>query len=189
MLYALRGTPFVFQGEELGPARRRDPAGPRRRRRRPRPRAGADPVAAAVGGRARARASRPATPWLPIVADAEQLCVEARRRIRGRTLHFTRRLLALRATTPALQGGSQRALDTGPELFCFLRELGDERLLVALNFGSRRARVRLGGGRGRRPAVDSPRARARRPGPGEARTRAGRRPVAEDLTRAAHTLL
>ena len=59
------------------------------------------------------------------------------------TLSFTRRLLALRASTPALQGGSQRALPAGQDVFCYLRELDEERLLVALNFSSRRVRVKL----------------------------------------------
>ena len=50
MLYALRGTPFVYQGEELCLPDAEIPRGPGRRRRRPRPRARADPVGAAVGG-------------------------------------------------------------------------------------------------------------------------------------------
>ena len=71
MLYTLRGTPFIYQGEELGLPDARDPAGPRRRRRRPRPRARADPVDAARrtrlhAGRAvaavRARTPRRSTP-------------------------------------------------------------------------------------------------------------------------------
>ena len=61
MLYALRGTPFVYQGEELGLPDADDPARARRRRRRPRPRARADAVAAAVGGRAGRRLHAPAS--------------------------------------------------------------------------------------------------------------------------------
>ena len=136
----LRGTPFIFQGQELGLADAEIP-----------PEEvldvdGRDPERAPIPWLRPSRFGAGAgfstgAPWLPIVAGAEQLCVEAQQADPDSTLHFTRRLLALRATRPALQGGSQRALDTGPELFCYLRELGDERLLVALNFGSRRVPV------------------------------------------------
>ena len=44
LLLGLRGTPFLYAGEELGPARRRDPARPGRRPGRPRRLPGPDPV-------------------------------------------------------------------------------------------------------------------------------------------------
>ena len=113
MLYALRGTPFVYQGEELGPARRRDPARPRGRRRRPRPRAGAHPVAAAVGGRTRGRVHDRRA----VAADRGRRRALVRRAPGRRSpfpLAFVRRLAELRATLPVLQGGAQTTSMPGP---------------------------------------------------------------------------
>ncbi|MGA2927110.1 MAG: alpha-amylase family glycosyl hydrolase [Solirubrobacteraceae bacterium] len=135
LVVALRGTPFLFQGQELGlpdaviaPERVLDVDG-------------RDPVRAPIPWRRPSRAGTGAgfstgAPWLPLVAPAEQLCVEAQHDDPGSTLHFTRRLLALRATRPALQAGSQQQLRSAADSFCFLRELDGERLLVALNFSS-----------------------------------------------------
>ena len=55
MLLALRGTAFVYEGQELGLPDARGAAGGRRRCGRPRPRAGARPLGAALGRRARGR--------------------------------------------------------------------------------------------------------------------------------------
>jgi glycosidase len=49
-------------------------------------------------------------------------------------LSLVRRLAALRAETPALQGGAQRMLDAGPDVLAWERTGGGERLLVAVNF-------------------------------------------------------
>ena len=70
------------------------------------------------------------------MADADRLCVETQDADLGSTLAFSRALLALRARIDALQGGAQRSVDAAPGLFCFVREDGGERLLVALNFTS-----------------------------------------------------
>jgi len=144
LVVTLKGTPFIFQGEELGlpdaevPPDRvvdvdgRDPERAPIPWRRP---SSAGPGAGFTTGE----------PWLPIVAGAERLCVEAQRDDPDSTLSFARRLLALRADRPALQGGSQRPLDAATDVFSFLREAGGrgERLLVALNFSSRRVRARV----------------------------------------------
>jgi glycosidase len=61
-------------------------------------------------------------------------------------LSLTRRLLALRRDSPALAHGGYRPLDwpgVSEDCYLLLRANGDERLLVALNFGETPARVRL----------------------------------------------
>ena len=63
-------------------------------------------MAAAVPGQ-RAPASPPGEPWLPVVADAECLCVEAQEKDPASTLAFVRSLLWLRAREPTLQSGTQ----------------------------------------------------------------------------------
>ena len=68
MLYALRGTPFLYQGEELGLPDAEIPPDRRRRRRRARPRARADPV----GPPGPAAGFTTGEPWLPFVDEAER---------------------------------------------------------------------------------------------------------------------
>jgi len=130
ILYALRGTPFLYQGEELGLP---DAAIPPDR-------------VVDVDGRDPQRAPMPwrpgpgagftrGEPWLPLVAEAERLNVERQASDPASMLSFVRRLAALRAETPALQAGAQRTLDAGPDVLAWERTGGGERLLVAVNFG------------------------------------------------------
>jgi alpha-glucosidase len=134
MICALRGTPFVYYGQELGlpdagiPPDRvvdidgRDPERAPMPWRRP---SEAGPGAGFTTGE----------PWLPVVADAERLCVEAQQPDPSSTLSFVRRLIWLRASEPALQSGTQRAADSAPEVFAFERH-GEQHFLIALNFTS-----------------------------------------------------
>jgi alpha-glucosidase len=152
MLYALRGTPFVFQGEELGlpdaeiPTERVVDVDGRDPERAPipwRPPSVAGPGAGFTTGE----------PWLPVVADAERLCVERQAADPRSTLALFRRLAALRASTPALQTGTQRMLEAGAGVLAWLREDGDERLLAAVNFGAQPAKVELPGEAGANEAT------------------------------------
>jgi alpha-glucosidase len=152
MLYALRGTPFVYQGEELAlpdadiPRERvvdvdgRDPA------RAPipwQPPSTAGPGAGFTTGE----------PWLPLIADAERLCVERQAADPRSTLALVRRLAALRAATPALQTGSQRTVDAGPDVLAWVREDDDDRLLAAVNFAATATPVSLPAGAGLRATL------------------------------------
>src|SRR3954469_15438320 len=135
MLYALRGTPFVYQGQELGlpdaeipPERVVDVDG-RDPERAPIPWAPPSRAAAGAG-------STTGEPWLPLVAGAETLNAERQSADRDSTLALTRRLAARRRDTPALQTGAQRTVDLGAEVLAWVREEGSERLLCAVNFGT-----------------------------------------------------
>jgi alpha-glucosidase len=142
LVCTLRGTPFLFQGEELGlpdaevlPGRIVDVAG-RDPERAPipwRPISAAGPGAGFTTG----------TPWLPLVADAEHLNVASQLLDPSSTLTFVRSMIALRAREPALHAGSQRTVAGPPSLLCFLRE-HDARVLVALNFSSLPVALALG---------------------------------------------
>jgi alpha-glucosidase len=141
MLYALRGTPFVYQGEELSlpdadipPDRVVDIDG-RDPERAPIP--WRPPSAAGPGA-----GFTTAEPWLPVVADAERLCVERQAADPRSTLSLVRRLAALRAHTPALQGGAQRTVEAGSDIFAWLREGEGDRLLAAMNFATTPAPLR-----------------------------------------------
>jgi alpha-glucosidase len=135
MLYALRGTPFVYQGEELGlpdadiPRERVVDVDGRDPERAPipwQPPSTAGPGAGFTTGE----------PWLPPIADAERLCVERQVADPRSTLSLVRRLAALRAATSALQTGTQRTLDAGPDVLAWVREDDDDRLLAAVNFAA-----------------------------------------------------
>jgi alpha-glucosidase len=135
MLYTLRGTPFVYQGEELGlldaeipPERVVDVDG-------------RDPERAPMPWRPPSEAGEgagftTAKPWLPLVADAESLCVERQAADPRSTLTLVRRLAAVRARTPALQSGAQRTVEAGSDVFAWLREGDGERLLAVMNFAT-----------------------------------------------------
>jgi alpha-glucosidase len=132
LLYALRGTPFVYQGEELGlpdaeipPERVVDVDG-RELVRAPlpwRPPAAAGPAAGFSSGE----------PWLPVVGEAERLNVETQAADPDSTLTLVRRLAALRRDTPALQSGTQRMLDADGDVVAWVREGDGDRLLAAVN--------------------------------------------------------
>jgi alpha-glucosidase len=79
-------------------------------------------------------------PWLPITGEAERLSVASQEGDPSSTLQLVRRILALRAREPALQGGDQRWLDAAPSVLCYAR---DRRFLIALNFTSERVPLRL----------------------------------------------
>ncbi|MDY0060624.1 MAG: alpha-amylase family glycosyl hydrolase [Myxococcota bacterium] len=157
MLLTLRGTPFLYYGEEIGLRSHRvpkdrlvDPPGKRYW-----------PV---YGGRDVARTpmqweAKPgggfstAEPWLPFPADAQQITVEAQQRDPGSLLALYRALIRLRKAHPALQLGSFTALPgAGSWGMAYRREVPGQRLLVVLNLGRLRRRYALsqaGAGRAR----------------------------------------
>jgi alpha-glucosidase len=129
LMLTLRGTPFLYQGEELGLT---DAAVP--------PEAIVD-----VDGRDPERAPVPWQPgpgagftagraWLPLHPDADRLAVTVQEGDPASSLELYRTLLALRRRTPALQHGSYRSVHSAPDVFGYVREHEGERLLVALNF-------------------------------------------------------
>ncbi|SDX90808.1 alpha-glucosidase [Modestobacter sp. DSM 44400] len=133
LLTALRGTPFLYQGDELGlpdavvpPDRVVDVDGrdPERAPLPWRPPSVAGPGAGFSTGE----------PWLPVVEDAEQLCVQRQAADPRSMLSLVRRLAALRAASPTLQSGGQQVLDAGPGVLAWLRTGDGERLLAAVNF-------------------------------------------------------
>ncbi|RFU19571.1 alpha-amylase family glycosyl hydrolase [Geodermatophilus marinus] len=143
VLTALRGTPFLFQGDELGlpdaeipPERVVDVDGrdPERAPLPWRPPSVAGPGAGFTTG----------TPWLPLVREAEALCVETQARDPRSTLSLSRRLGQLRADSATLQVGDQHLLDAGPDVLAWLRTHGTERLLAAVNFATEPRRLRAG---------------------------------------------
>ena len=130
MLLTLRGTPFLYAGEELGledaevPVERVVDPGGRDGCRAPLPWTAGDGY------------GWPADPWLPWPPDPAARSVEAQRADPDSMLHLCRAALALRRASPALRLGTLELLDDVPDgVLAYERAHGDDRRLVWLSFG------------------------------------------------------
>ncbi|MCS6907327.1 MAG: alpha-glucosidase [Anaerolineales bacterium] len=139
MLLTLRGTPFLYQGEEIGmrdgkvaysqiqdpPGKRyypfykgRDPA------RTPIPWDGSPGGGFTTG-----------TPWLPLNPDYRRINVAAQREDPSSVLSFYRKLIWLRKRSLALRRGAFEPLQKRPRNgWIYLRRTEAQTVLVALNF-------------------------------------------------------
>ncbi len=145
MLLTLRGTPFLYYGEELGMADGPIPPG------RVVDVAGRDPERTPMQWDPSPGAGfTTGDPWLPINPEARLINAAAQRADPTSLLALHRELIAIRRGSAALRRGSYRSLDGAPDdVFAYVREAGSERWLVALNFSDRMASLRLPGLRGR----------------------------------------
>lgn len=140
LLLTLRGTPTLYQGDEIGigevvipPDRVRDP----QELRQP-----------GLGlGRDRSRTPMPwddapfagfspREPWLPLNPDWRTRNVAAQAGDPTSLLSFYRTLLALRRAEPALAVGGLELVEAEPDVLAYLRRSGADRLLVVLNFSA-----------------------------------------------------
>jgi alpha-glucosidase len=146
LLLSLRGTPFLYYGEEIG---MRNVPIPEERLCDPlawtlHPKLSRDPERTPMQWEAGPGAGFSAgEPWLPIAADADARNVAAQRGDPRSLLHLYRELLALRRAHPALHAGDFRRLASDPAVLAFERRAGSERALVALNFAGGRRKVRF----------------------------------------------
>jgi oligo-1,6-glucosidase/alpha-glucosidase len=140
LLLTLRGTPTLYQGDELGigevpiaPDRVRDP----RELRQPGIGLGRDPSRTPIpwdGSDNAGFSTR--EPWLPLNPDWRNRNVAAQEADPRSMLHLTRALLLLRRAEPALSVGEYRALACGRNLLAYERRYADSRLVIALNLGA-----------------------------------------------------
>jgi alpha-glucosidase len=136
-MLGLRGTIFLYQGEELGLPDSKlateaevDVDG-RDRARTPIPWAAptsAGPGAGFTSGR----------PWLPIGDTAERLNVESQAGDEGSMLELYRRLIRIRAASPALRSGTYHELFADERLLVFERQASEDAVVVAVNFSTER---------------------------------------------------
>jgi len=137
MLVSLRGTAFLYQGEELGLPQARVPYDRL-----------VDPEAIAnwpeTLGRDGTRTPHPwdancpdagwsSDAWLPVDDAHVKLNVEAQEADDESCLHATRRLLALRKTLPSLVTGTIEFVDTNEPILAYVREKAGERILCVMN--------------------------------------------------------
>lgn len=146
MLLTLRGTPTFYYGDEIGlengvipPEKIQDPQGINLGAERSRdfcrtpmqwdasPNAGFSTV----------------EPWLPVTDDYATRNVAVQAQDPASMLTFYKHLFALRRASPALHGGSYQPLDVPGNVYAYLRQAGDERKLVVLNFAGEAANVPL----------------------------------------------
>jgi alpha-glucosidase len=134
LLLTLRGTPFVYQGEELGLVdavmsgeQAVDPGG-RDGCRAPIPWT-VDPPHGWAGGT-----------WAPFAPDPGRYAVEAERADEGSFAHLYRRLLRLRRESAALRSGSLELLEAPEGVLAYIRSVEGDDTVVAVNFSAREVR-------------------------------------------------
>jgi alpha-glucosidase len=143
LLTCLRGTVFLYQGEELGlpkanvPYHRlQDPEGrifwpdyeSRDNARTPFPWASDRPQGGFSGG-------QDIEPWLPVEPAHLTRALDRQEADPDSVLSFTRRFLDWRKEHPALIDGSIRFVDAPEPLLVFVRETDEERIVCAFNLG------------------------------------------------------
>lgn len=148
MLLTLRGTPFLYMGEELGMLNgqirrheRLDPVGVRYWPFHPGRDIARTPMqwsSASFAGFSTAR------PWLPVHPGYLGANAQVQDTDPASLLNWYRRLIWLRKKTPALCLGDYAPIASVPTgVFGYTRTLGQQRVLVALNFTPRRQHVSL----------------------------------------------
>jgi alpha-glucosidase len=158
LLLGLRGTPFLYYGEEIAmvdvpipneeivdpPARLASPEFPWWNRDQCR-----TPMAWANG---RGAGFTTGQPWIRIGEDAGRRNVDAQEEDPDSVLSAYRRLLAVRRMVPALRRGTFASLDVeAPDVFAWRRVARDSAAVVVVNFALAERRISLPAGAASRP--------------------------------------
>jgi alpha-glucosidase len=148
LLLTLKGTPFIYYGEELGmrngniPKKMlHDPVGIKYWPFHP----GRDPERTPMqwSGAPNAGFSA-APPWLPVNADYETVNVETELNDRNSILNLYKDLIALRKNHPALERGEWvPVIEAKDDIIAYRRVHENEDLLVVLNFSNAARKARL----------------------------------------------
>ncbi|HEY8516480.1 MAG TPA: alpha-glucosidase [Candidatus Binatia bacterium] len=164
LVLTLRGTPFLYYGEEIGML---DVKIPRSRLQDPLGKAywplpvGRDPARTPMqwSGEPHAGFST-VEPWLPVHPEFAEINVARAESDPGSLLHWYRNLIRLRREEPVLRRGTLRRLAQGSSVLGYVREHEGERVAVLLNFESKPRQAALPTGATWRVLMAS----ARRPG-------------------------
>jgi alpha-glucosidase len=149
MLLTLRGTPFLYYGEEIGMRngpipedRVQDPIA-----RTLHPAVGRDPARTPMQWDPDPDAGfTQGEPWLPIGPDADRRNVTLQERDRSSLLWLYRELIALRRRIPALHRGRYETIDSVDGVLAYERRWGESVARVALNFSEEPREADLGAG-------------------------------------------
>lgn len=157
LLLTLRGTPFLYYGDELGMSEVEIPA-----------EVGRDPWGKSVAYLSRDGARTPMQweptsdagfgaekPWLPFSPDKDMVNVATELGVESSMLSLYRRLLKFRRGSEALRSGSylSRTADN-PNVLVYRREGDSERITVALNLSDGWASAQVGRGKIQISTVD-----------------------------------
>lgn len=164
MYFLMEGTPFIYQGQELGMANtvfhslaEFDDVFARNRIAQMRSEGRGDSdilTELALTARDNSRTPMPwddsanagfssAEPWLRINPEYRAVNVAAQRKADRSVLHFYRSLIALRAAEPALiHGRYDLLLERNRQIYAYTRTLGDRGFLIMCNLTSREALYR-----------------------------------------------
>ncbi len=158
MLYGLEGTPYIFQGEELGMTNIALPIGEyedieTRNLYEERMARGyrEEDVMASIHARSRDNARTPmqwtdgenagfttGTPWFAVNPNYKEINVRAALEDKNSVFYFYQKLIALRKHYVVFRDGEFTLLDPeNREVFAYTRRTAGERLLVVCNFTSR----------------------------------------------------
>jgi len=149
MLLTLRGTPFIYYGEEIGmrdiKLKRNEILDPVGKRYWP-IMVGRDGCRSPMQWNGSENAGfGNAKPWLKVHPNFIKRNVEAQKENPASLFNFYRHLLALRKNNSALQKGAFIPLTYDPRsLLAYLRQDTQQTVLVVLNFGRHKVRLALG---------------------------------------------
>ena len=156
LLLTVRGTPFLYYGEEIGmgnlPIKKKDLKDPVGIRYWPVP-VGRDPARTPMqwDNSASAGFSTGGSTWLPVNPDYRTVNVAAQAGDPASLLAFYRKIIWSRKGSAALTRGTIEILrDTPRQVLAYLREYRDERCLVVLNFSDKPAALSVEGAGGKR---------------------------------------
>jgi oligo-1,6-glucosidase len=158
LLHLLHGTPYIYQGEEIGMTnvkfesiddyRDIETLNTYRemiRGQRLAPRTALRKIHAKSRDNARTPMQWDDTPnagfttgkpWIGLNRNYVQINVRNALATAGSIFHYYQRLIRLRRDNPVIVYGGYDLLDTDPRIYAFTRTLDDDRLLVLLNFSS-----------------------------------------------------
>jgi alpha-glucosidase len=149
MLLTLRGTPFIYYGDEIGMQEgdipREEIVDPPGRKYWPLYK-GRDGCRTPMQWDSTQNAGfSTGKPWMRVNSDFKSRSVEAQRAAPKSLLSLYRQLIALRRQSPALVRGTYRALPRPISVWAYERVTDDQRMLIALNFFSRPAQIGVEG--------------------------------------------
>src|SRR5712671_6798474 len=139
LLLTLRGTPTIYYGEEIGMAQLRIVLDHVR-----------DQVEANLPGiglgrdgcrtpmqwdQSRNAGFSKGKPWLPVARTYRKMNLNAQRKEENSHYQLYKRLISMRRARSALSFGSYNPIAASGDLLTYIRVLGEERLLIALNLG------------------------------------------------------
>lgn len=168
MIHLMRGTPYIYQGEEIGMLSAHYPSIDQYRdveslnyyeillekgktkeealeilaaRSRDNSRTPMQWTGEAYGGFSQAE------PWLPMSAEfRKEITVEAEEKDGDSILAFYKKLIAMRKTYPVIAEGEISFLETGTDrVIAYRRALGDQEIAVFCNLDGKEQRVKMAG--------------------------------------------